>query len=290
MENVLSTRVAFSVGRRLRKRQSLVLAYHNVVPPGTPAYGDASLHLDFDAFRRQLDALRDMGRVVTLGEAVLGEEEPVVAITFDDAYRGAVQLAFPELHSRGMPSTLFVAPGLLGNGMPWWDRLAGGAGNLDPELRRHCLVDLQGDSARVARAFADRRSDASRFPLHTIATESDVCQAAGQWRFGIGGHSWSHASLPRLTPQELQSELSRTHAWARSTLPDLVVPYFAYPYGHETEAVQGAVARAGYEAGLLVTGSWFRPGATSPTAVARLNIPASLTSGGFKARLAGMWP
>ncbi len=72
-----------------------------------------------------LDDLAELADVVALEEmlnppAVSGERpapsrRPRVAVTFDDAYRGAVTIAQDELTRHGFPSTLFVAPGLLGD-------------------------------------------------------------------------------------------------------------------------------------------------------------------------------
>src|SRR5260370_42062024 len=54
--------------RRALSRQSLVLAYHNVVPDGCPPFGDRSLHLRHRMFVRQLDHLLRTCSVVPLEE------------------------------------------------------------------------------------------------------------------------------------------------------------------------------------------------------------------------------
>src|SRR6185503_1881953 len=110
-------------------------------------------------FRDQLDALQQTHDVVPLRD-VLNEAprrgRPRVAITFDDAYLGAVRHAPAELSARGMPATIFVAPAFLGGRSFWWDALADPRGGLDPGLRERALGDLRGEDAAI-RAWARGR-------------------------------------------------------------------------------------------------------------------------------------
>src|SRR5690348_4128876 len=125
--------VAYIARRRLRGR-ALVLAYHNVVPTGQPRLGETSLHLAQADFAAQLDLLASTHDVVPLESIVDDVSEsarPRVAITFDDAYHGAITAGLEELRRRAMPATIFVAPGLLG-GDTWWDRLAAASGGVMP--------------------------------------------------------------------------------------------------------------------------------------------------------------
>jgi putative NADH-flavin reductase len=99
----------------LRKRTgALVLAYHNIVPDGhASSIGERSLHLPQRTFAAHLDILARYCEVVPL-DAILDEtpsetrDRPRVAITFDDAYRGAATAGVDELSMRGMPATIFV--------------------------------------------------------------------------------------------------------------------------------------------------------------------------------------
>src|SRR5678816_2862632 len=82
------------LGRRRRRGDTLVLAYHNVVPDGAEAFGDRSLHLPLSRLRQQLAALEATHEVVSLDEleTPARTERPRAAITFDDAYAGALHL------------------------------------------------------------------------------------------------------------------------------------------------------------------------------------------------------
>jgi peptidoglycan/xylan/chitin deacetylase (PgdA/CDA1 family) len=149
LEWALSLGAARTLRHHAARGASRVLAYHNVVPAESRKGGDVSLHLAFDTFRRQLDYLGRHTSVVSLAD-VLGEspaampetDRPRVAITFDDAYADAMQIALPELASRGMPATVFVAPALLGVDCTWWDRYLGPAQHESDERRAHALDAL----------------------------------------------------------------------------------------------------------------------------------------------------
>ena len=91
---------------RVRNRapsDRLVLAFHNVIPDRSPAIGDQSLHLPLSSFRSLIDRLTDLCSPVRLGEPTATGARPTFAVTFDDAYRGAVTLALPRASETGRP-------------------------------------------------------------------------------------------------------------------------------------------------------------------------------------------
>src|SRR3989454_12415715 len=101
------------LGRVRRREHTLVLTYHNIVPERSPPFGDRSLHLPRPLFVRQLEQLLRTHAVVPLEDVLAParpSHRPRVAITFDDAYRGATVMGVEELTKRGLPATLFVVP------------------------------------------------------------------------------------------------------------------------------------------------------------------------------------
>lgn len=276
----------------LRRAGVLVLAWHDVVPAGEAPRGDRSLHLPREAFGRQLDALRRTHRVVPLDEALAppppGNARPRAVVTFDDAYCGAVTAGVAELARRALPATIFVAPGLLGT-IPWWDALAGDAG-LDPAVREHALGPLGGrPDAVMAWAAEQGMAIASGPGMARIATEAELARAAEQAGITLAPHGWSHASLPALSADELEAEMTRPLAWLRERFA-AVTPWLAYPYGHASPAVQAAAERAGYRGALRVEGGWMEPGDAGPRrfAIPRFNVPAGLSDDGFQLRISGV--
>ena len=266
----------------------LVLAYHNVLPEGSPPAGDLSLHLPQREFARQLDVLAQTHQVVpidALGEAPSAFERPRVVITFDDAYAGALSCGVDELVKRRMPATIFVAPGLLGS-VTWWDVLAArGSGVIAEDVRQNALFALGGRTDAIL-AGADLRAGAHR-ELARIGTESDLSAAALQPGITIGSHTWSHPNLSALETTAVDAELTRARQWIDARFPNSV-PWLAYPYGLFTDSVQRAAERAGYSGAFRIDGGWIPRSMRPGYAIPRLNSPAGLSLNGFRLRLAGL--
>jgi len=286
-ETILGNGLVTRLSRTWRSGQRLLLAFHNVVPQGAPSEGDRSLHCSFDQFRRHLDLLQARHPIRSLEQALApGSEETMIAITFDDAYAGAVLMGLPELSGRGIPATMFVAPGLLGAGVPWWDAIAGAEG-LGDDVRRDCLETLGGESSRVmewARRAGLRSSDGGE--TVRIATEAELTGVASLKGVTLGAHSWSHPNLVRCAEADLRHELSRTMQWLEERFGGQARKWLAYPYGLNDAAVRRSAAGAGYEAAFTITGGWYRR-PQDPFAIPRLNVPAGLSTGGLAARLNG---
>lgn len=256
----------------------LVLAWHNVVPDAEAGRGEISLHLPLSRFRAQLDTLADHCEIVPL-EEIFGPAtgiRPRVALTFDDAYRGAVELALPEIRRRGWPVTLFVAPGILGAERLWWDGWSEAPGGLTEAGRSRILENGAGRSTPPEGAPLPR--------WYHCATEPEVL-ALRDHGVTLGAHSWSHPNLARLTAEELAAELARPQAWLRER--GVPAPMLAYPYGLSSAEVERASEGAGYPAAFRVEGGWMPAGGAARWSLPRFNVPAGLSNDGFRLRLAG---
>ena len=280
------------VALALTRSPGAVLAYHNVVPDGTPQAGDASLHVSLSDFRRQLDHLQRVYEVVPLN-ALLGERQgegrrPRVAITFDDAYRGAVTLAAPELAQRGVPATIFVAPGLLGDRPFWWDRYGAENGVQREDWRERALFELGGDDRRIRRWSATLGLDGSTPDwIARSATLDELREASRLDGIWLGSHSWSHLNLTCMSPRALAEDLSAALGWLRARF-DRVVPWLAYPYGIWNPRVRRVVEFVGHR-GAVTVGTGILPrGETDPFLVPRVSVPAGLSIEGFMLRTAGL--
>jgi peptidoglycan/xylan/chitin deacetylase (PgdA/CDA1 family) len=111
-------------GPRMLWRMPRVLMYHNFAE--VPAGGDPErLFVTERTFRAHLDLLRRGGwRALSLQEflAVLdGASAPRKSylITIDDGHESVLRTAAPILAAAGVPSVLFVPPGLLGGTITW---------------------------------------------------------------------------------------------------------------------------------------------------------------------------
>lgn len=278
------------IASRLRRSDTLILAYHNVVPDGERVVGDSSLHLPRAAFAAQLDALMEVAEVISLDAALSGGAaggRPGVAITFDDAYRGSVIAGVEELVKRGLPATIFVPPALLNDGVFWWDALTPeGTPGLAPEVRDDALLRMAGKGKEILAAHGC--DDTSHIPSYARgASEAELRAAAERSGITVASHTWSHPNLAALSAGELEDELVRPLAWLRERFSG-VLPFISYPYGHYSPAVERAAAAAGYSAALRIEGGWLREGASDRYGIPRLNIPAGLSNAGFRLRCSGL--
>lgn len=285
--------------RRLKwtvhRESAAILAYHNVVPDEDPALGDTSLHLPVRDFRAQLDLLNRYFEVIPL-EHLFGPtsspSRPRAAITFDDAYRGAIRLGIPELRSRGFPATIFVSPGLLGTPGFWWDRLSTERDRgLPGGVRRFALEELGGHQERILGWATANRLDMVDMPdLYRGVEESEILGLAGERGVSFGSHTWTHVNLASVTSEQAMEELTQPLAWLNRLggNPDVV----SYPYGSWDPRVGEQARDAQYRFGLLVEGGLATPSSISehPYSVPRINIPRGLSADGFLLRASGLWP
>jgi peptidoglycan/xylan/chitin deacetylase (PgdA/CDA1 family) len=269
--------------------RTAILAYHNVVPDGSRPVGDRSLHLPLERFREHLDWLAEHVDVVGLDalDAPAPSPRPRAAVTFDDAYRGAVTLGVPEVAARGLPCTVFVCPGRLDGDTFWWDRLAGPEG-LAEELRHRVLQELEGRDERVARELDGAPSDLP--DEYRTAGLDELLATPGQASFA--SHTWSHPNLTRLSAEAMDDELRRPRTWLVETFRErALADHLSFPYGLWNEAVARAAASAGYRWLYRVEGGLLHQQPDTEAALTprpRINVPAGMSLEGFELRVSGL--
>jgi peptidoglycan/xylan/chitin deacetylase (PgdA/CDA1 family) len=290
VEQALSSSIAGALARHRVRGKRLILAYHGVVPEGAEPGGERALFIPQREFAAHLDVLGSIADVAPLDRLdEPGDGRPRVAITFDDAYRGAVNEGVQELALRGLPATIFVAPGRLNGHVFWWDALSHQSLSLEEKVRLHALHTLGGSDERV-RAWAARSRLASSdvLPAYALtATSAELRRALLVPGITVGSHSWSHANLAALSAGDIAMELERPRDWLRAEFGEKVIPWLAYPYGLDSAEARSAAAKASYKGALRIGGGWHRPNDVSAFARPRLSIPGSLSLAGFRARVTG---
>jgi peptidoglycan/xylan/chitin deacetylase (PgdA/CDA1 family) len=282
--------------RRLRD-SSLVLAYHNIVPDDVAPIGDRSLHLSRAAFAQQLDTLLQTHDVVTLEEALgltvargTTRRRPFAAITFDDAYRGALTVGVSELRSRGLPATVFVAPAFIGDGSFWWDAIRWPIGTPEGDAFRQIALEQHRGVDQAIRDYAASLGyETQALPAYArCVTEEELRSVARAGDLTVGSHTWSHPNLAALRGETLRAELELPLAWLRERFAR-VVPVIAYPYGRWSPETTAAARAAGYAAGLRVDGGWLHIHHANRLAAPRVDVPSGLSKAGFALRASGLF-
>jgi peptidoglycan/xylan/chitin deacetylase (PgdA/CDA1 family) len=273
--------------RHFRRRDVLVLAYHNVVPDDGDIRGDRSLHIGQEQFHRHLSQLLKTHQVVALDDITQESAgRPRVVITFDDAYRGAVQLGVDVLKEFDAPATIFVPPGCLGGQRFWWDVLASGA-EVEPATREVALSELMGQTEAIL-AWANLPSDHGQAPPYcTTATESELDTALGFDGLTVGSHTWSHPNLAALEEPELQEELIRPLEWLCERYPLRTARWLSYPYGLWSLAAARIARSAGYKGAFRIEGGWTTKN-QDRFRLPRLNVPAGISLRGLHLRSSGL--
>jgi peptidoglycan/xylan/chitin deacetylase (PgdA/CDA1 family) len=273
--------------RRLRRDDVLVLAYHNVVPDGAVVRGERTLHVSQGQFQRHLALLSRTHHFIPVEQISRpGHGKPRVVLTFDDAYRGAVELGTEVLRELQAPATIFVPPACLGGQQFWWDVLSSGEG-MASGLRESALSELAGKSADIL-ARANRLPDLGDAPVYErTATESELDVALAFDGLTLGSHAWSHPNLAALEGAELAEQLVRPLDWLRDRYPERTAEWLSYPYGRWSDAVAMEARRAGYRGAFRIEGGWIPP-ACDPFGMPRLNVPAGLSVRGLELRGAGL--
>lgn len=292
-EGVVAVTGVDRLGRWVRRGRAMILAYHNVVPDDLAGRGDSSLHLPLSVFRRQLDLISRECRPLPLMDLLGGAWDPQpgrlpLAITFDDAYRGALALAVPELAKRHLTATVFVAPALLGDRTLWWDALAASVeGGPAPDLRARILEAGNGRLEKAREMGARDGAGWQEMPeLLRTSTEAELTRAVTRGECTVGSHTWSHASLTSLDDAAVAEELARSRSWLRDRFGDAYVDAVSYPYGNWSSAVENVAEACGYRAGLALTSGSLRAGSSAGRfRVPRMNVPAGLSETGMRIRM-----
>lgn len=269
--------------RRVAPGDFLHLAYHNIVDDDCNVVGDRSLHIRRSDFLAQLDAIRELFDVRSLASLLRSErtEEPAVSISFDDAYVGAIRLGVSGCVERGLPCTVFVAPGLLGV-VPAWDRFAA-EGTWTDIHRASFLFDKHGRGSHLPTPSENSEQDHIR-----IATEAELSLAARCPGVELGNHTMTHVNLASIETAVAVQEISEADAWLKARYPSSYVPIVAYPYGYPPKQASEVLRTTQIRHGLLVSGGWSRGMYRAKEhSFPRWNVPAGISLAGFRLRLNG---
>jgi peptidoglycan/xylan/chitin deacetylase (PgdA/CDA1 family) len=234
--------------------RSLVLVYHRVTTAEPPEH-EVVPSVTPMLFRRQLEALADVGNIVPLDEIVRDRDrhsKPRFAITLDDDSATHFEVALPALIELGAPATFFLSGRSLHGLGPYWfeqlERLVAERG-IEPVAR---LVGTATDriedvilACEVDPALQKRlEAEVPDAPRQLGRQEILQLSRAGM---AIGFHTLSHKVLVGLDDEELAEALTA----GRKEIEDVIdrqLVHFAYPHGQANPRTAYKAKEAGYEA------------------------------------------
>lgn len=269
----MQTTGGFAAFRLLNRRRILVLTYHRFAE--TEIEGKISAA----QFRAHLQFLKANYRVLPLAEIVenlrAGKSLPVntAAVTIDDGYRDAFEIAFPLLKQFQIPATLFVITDFLDRKCwLWTDKARVLAANttlseIEFENRK---FDLNGAASRkiVAakinerlkrlpdaekeRRLADLQKsfavDLSEIPAPEFsAINWNEAKEMDENGVAVESHTVSHPILTNISDERLGFELTQS----KRRLGEILgreTNLFCYPNGGYDERAKKFVAEAGFHA------------------------------------------
>lgn len=186
------------VGRKPPGR-AVILYYHGVRQRET------------GMFARQMDILKQMARPIPADWQ--GDLEPgqlYAAVTFDDAFLSVVQNAWPAMEQRGIPATIFVPTGYLGQ-VPGW------------------LTNPKSKAGQEIVMTAQQLQAIGSHPLMTL-----------------GSHTMFHRRMDRLGEPELRVDLMDSKSQLEAVLGRRVET-FSFPHGAYTPRALELAREAGYK-------------------------------------------
>jgi peptidoglycan/xylan/chitin deacetylase (PgdA/CDA1 family) len=268
-------RAAGTVTSSLGASSLLVLIYHRVLPARDPLLPDEP---DAAGFAAQLDVIGSLFTVLPLAEAVrklrAGQlPARAVCITFDDGYANNCEVALPILKSRGMPATVFVAPGFLSGGRMFNDTVIEALRRAPAELDltrdgfgRYELPDAAArvraitsilpvlkylpQTERVRRAVTIAERVGADLPDDLMMTEEQV-RRLHRGGITIGAHTVNHPILANVDDATARREIVESKARLEEMI-GAPVTTFAYPNGGPARDYTGRDVVLAREAGFEV--------------------------------------
>ena len=245
----------------MRRDGTLILCYHRV------AEGvEDPLHLcvrpgNFAAHLEEMSRVREPS---TLADVSVPSRRPRVVVTLDDGYRDNLTNALPIAEAKGVPITVFVTSGILGNhrGL-WWDRLGTLLRSRPPHVREIDLP-ISGRNVRLPLGSSGIRADLVSvrrhlLPLRVTEIERALDAVSEQWQVGsasppdaqtlnpedllrlaasdtvtIGAHTVDHVRLRDRPAREQRDTISGSKRELEQSI-GRTVSHFAYPFGRRDD-------------------------------------------------------
>jgi peptidoglycan/xylan/chitin deacetylase (PgdA/CDA1 family) len=282
---------AFDLMRMINRRRALILTYHRFCSAGNNYDGKTTAQ----AFSEQLEYLKRNYRIVRLSDLVESLSQnnslprSLAAITIDDGYRDAYEIAFPLLRKYGVPATVYLVAEFVENRTwLWTDKMRFIANHaraqelnttiegklfsfaLAGKRSRHSaaehvnLVLKEADDevkseminnlARllgVALPNTPPEEYAAISPRHALELDRNGVE--------IGSHTLTHPILTKISDERLHREIRDSRARLESLLKH-PVNHFCYPNGDYDHRVLRETMNSGYQSAVTTMSGFCNSG------------------------------
>lgn len=284
------------------RRQNLlrVVTYHRVDRPEEYPHLYPGVHSATpEQFGVQLDELRNRFHIVSMQEVfdALENKQALpprsVLITFDDAYQGFDDFAWPQIKQRDIPVTLFVPTAFPDHPERkfWWDRVHWAVAStkkntfdLDGQETPIATLQERHAAARGIMALIKARPHQEAMQLVDSiceGLESDARQnEVLSWErlkeladegVTMGAHTHTHPLMNRVTLDEAKQEATRS----RDELQDRLkkpIEAFCYPAGGISQEVARMLESIGFKAAFTTDRGLNDLGTCDPMLLRRINV------------------
>ena len=223
-----------SLRRRLRRKRTTILVYHQIAPALFAA------HLDFLAARYTIIPLRLFAAAVQNGSDDALPPDPLV-ITFDDAWQSNYAL-LPVLRAHTAPVTVFVPTGLVNTNRRIWNYTLEDRKGRNRALNTHLKAldnHARLDALRARTGHYPEREYDTRVFLNL--TEIREMQDLVDFQ----SHGVFHPVLPTCSDAEIREELGASKDFLETRLGGECYA-LAYPYGRNGPRERRLAREAGY--------------------------------------------
>jgi peptidoglycan/xylan/chitin deacetylase (PgdA/CDA1 family) len=285
MRSQLTNVASLATGTRVA-----VVRYHAVVDDPeryADSIGSGIIH-PTDTFREHMEILAREYNPITLEDLrlfIAGEKDVPrrsVVVTFDDGYADNREIAAPILEQFGISGVFYVGVGAIDDkAVPWFCRLR----YAFSVSKKETIFDFREGRQRPFKEPADRYaaflSASQRCACLTRSKQDDalceterelaVCplqpkdcrmmtwdqvRELRQRGHAVGSHTVTHPNLAKVSPEEVQYELSESKRRLEEVLGETVI-HFSYPspilQPHYTEETRKVSAQIGYKIAFTCT-------------------------------------
>jgi peptidoglycan/xylan/chitin deacetylase (PgdA/CDA1 family) len=286
----------FWLRRKLARGRVLVLGFHRVLPEREYQQSCSleGILLTETTFARMLAYLKPRFAFLTLDEFLARRggngktSRAACLLTFDDGWRDNYRTAYPWLKKFGVPATIFLVTGLIGQDDTFWVERLVRAWSAPDQIRQLRLFLTSAVKDRELAEIEDVVEYLKHMPseerAQILGRLSPAQEPAGEgidrmmtWDqvvemshtdIDFGAHTHTHPLLPYEDDETVERELRLAKELLEEKLAKKVRA-FAYPNGTWDQRVRGWVERTGYACAFTTQRAWYRPG-QDPYAIPRI--------------------